>query len=733
MQPSTAPTHADGAGPASRDRRREHPDHPDADGMIYLEASGVGLALDCRGPRLPRVLHWGRALRHTGPDDLAALASTGVPATVPNGLATPAQVAILPEPATGWFGLPGLRGHRDGQHWSPLFEVERISHHDHDGGGGEVIAQAVEASCGLALDVHLVLDAGGLLRMRATVRDVTMRHPYTIDGVALALPVPQVATELLDFTGRWSRERSPQWRDFTVGVHLRDGRRGRTGSDAAFVLVAASRRTGFRSGPAWGLHVGWSGNHRVYAERLASGEAVIGGGELPHSGELRLAPGGSYESPWIYAAYGDGLDEMAGRFHTYLRGRPRHPRGPRLVMANTWEAVYFDHDPQRLTRLVDAAAEVGVERFVLDDGWFRGRRGDFAGLGDWFVDETRWPTGLRPLVDHVRARGMQFGLWVEPEMVNPDSDLARTHPDWIMATGGRNPPLVRDQQVLDLRHPDAYDYLLTRLDALATEYQIDFFKWDHNRDLIDAGVHEQTLAVYRLLDTLRARHPALEIESCSSGGARVDLGILEHTDRVWASDCIDALERQAIQRWTGLLLPPELVGSHVGAPRSHTTGRTHDLAFRAGTALFGHFGIEWDLTTLSAAQRAELRDWVQLYKRVRGWLHQGRVVHGDHPDPALWVHGVVAADAGQALFAVVAVTTGAAAQPGRVCLPGLDPDSRYRVRPLPPGDAPASIALRPVPWLSADLVAGGQMLAEIGLNAPPMHPEQLLLLHLTKV
>ena len=215
---------------------------------------------------------------------------------------------------------------------------------------------------------------------------------------------------------------------------------------------------------------------------------------------------------------------------------------------------------------------------------------------------------------------MEFGLWVEPEMVNPDSDLARAHPDWILATGGRQPVLGRKQQVLNLALPDAYSYIRNRLLALLDEYAISYLKWDHNRDLVDAGhypggapgVHDQTAAVYALLDELKQKHPHLEIESCSSGGARIDFGILHRTDRVWASDSNDALERQSIQRWTGLLLPPELVGAHVGPPRSHTSGRRHDLSFRAGTALFGHFGIEWDIASASEQERAELSRWVTL-------------------------------------------------------------------------------------------------------------------------
>ena len=313
-----------------------------------------------------------------------------------------------------------------------------------------------------------------------------------------------------------------------------------------------------------------------------------------------LGTGEEYATPWLYAVWSDrGLDGLSAALHAWQRARPGHPASPRPVVLNTWEAVYFDHGLERLTGLADTAAELGVERFVLDDGWFRGRRDDSAGLGDWYVDEDVWPDGLAPLIEHVRGRGMEFGLWVEPEMVNADSDLFRAHPDWVLGVPGRLPPEWRRQQVLDLANPDCFAYLLERLDALLGEYDIAFLKWDHNRDLVEARVHAQTLAVYRLLDELRARHPGVEIESCASGGGRVDLGILERTDRVWASDSNDALERQAIQRWTGLLLAPELVGAHVGPPRAHTTGRTHDLSFRVATALFGHFGFEWDVSAAS--------------------------------------------------------------------------------------------------------------------------------------
>jgi alpha-galactosidase len=394
------------------------------------------------------------------------------------------------------------------------------------------------------------------------------------------------------------------------------------------------------------------------------------------------------------------------------------------VVLNTWEAVYFDHRLDRLTELADIAAELGVERFVLDDGWFRGRRDDTAGLGDWFVDEGVWPGGLGPLVEHVRRRGMEFGLWVEPEMVNPDSDLARAHPDWVLP----GPPW-RHQQGLDLTRPEAWAYVLERLDALVGEYAIDFLKWDHNRDLV-GGAHFQALAAYRLLDELRALHPRLEIESCSSGGARADLAILARTDRIWASDTNDALERQAIQRWTGLLLPPELVGAHVGPPRAHTTGRTHALSFRAATGLFGHFGIEWDVSAASDAEREGLAGAIAFYKRVRALLHSGEVVRADLADPALALHGVVAQDRGEAVFAYVQLDTSASERPGAVRLPGLDPERSYRVETVPLAGGPSIQDVVPPPWLE-DLVVSGRALAGGGLQMPSLAPEQALVLHLT--
>ncbi|MFI6264047.1 alpha-galactosidase [Micromonospora sp. NPDC051006] len=715
--------------------------------ILHLRRARTSLVLDARGPGLPRVAHWGGDVGDLDDDGLRQLTDATVPPVVPSSFDTPTALSLLPEASAGWSGRPALAGHRGRADWSTAFRLDALDVDDSatiadptDPGAARLTVRAVDPDAGLSLTVELTLDPTGVLLLRHRLRN-DGDTPYELGELTPVLPVPAVATELLDLTGRWCRERSPQRHPWPMGAWVREGRHGRTGHDATLLLVAGTAGFGFRHGEVWAVHTAWSGDHVTFAERRPTGEATLGGGELLTPGEVVLSPGESYATPLLYAVWSDaGLDGLSDALHTQLRARPQHPRSPRPVTLNVWEAVYFDHDLERLRALADHAVEVGVERFVLDDGWFRGRRADTAGLGDWYVDDEVWPDGLHPLIDHVTGRGLQFGLWVEPEMVNPDSDLFRAHPEWVLATPGRLPPPWRNQQVLDLARPEAYEHLLGRLDALLTEHPgIGYLKWDHNRDLTEAGhhgrpgVHAQTEAIYRLLDELRRRHPGVEIESCASGGARVDLAILARTDRVWASDCNDALERLAIQRWTGLLLPPELVGSHIGPERSHTTHRVHDLGFRATTALFGHYGIEWDIASISPAERVELASWVALHKRLRPLLHTGRTVRVDHPDPAVWAHGVVAHDGSAAVYAVSRLATSVTQVPGAVRLPGLDRHRRYAVRPAEGVPAPATLQRTEPAWLPSGATLTGAALATVGLQVPALHPEQAVLFEVTAV
>jgi alpha-galactosidase len=684
-------------------------------GVIAFSAGGAGLVLDAAGPGLPRVLHWGADL---GPLDAAAAGALAA-AIAQDWPAL--DRSLIPSPGAGWFGRPALSGHRDGT-WRPLrFAVTGLEVRREPAGGGGLLVQAADAEAGLALESELDLTPQGVLRVRHAVTN-TDEAPYTLDRLVALMPIPGQAAEVLDFSGRWARERAPQRAALRQGAWVRENRRGRTGFDAG-LLIAGTQDFAFRSGQVWGVHAAWSGNHVQYAERLADGYGVLGGGELLEPGEVRLQMGETYQSPWVYFATSDtGLDGLSAQFHRQLRSRSGHPGSPRPVTLNIWEAVYFDHTLDRLLELADKAAAIGVERFVVDDGWFRHRRTDHAGLGDWYVDETVWPNGLNPLAERVRKHGMQFGLWFEPEMVNPDSDLARAHPDWFLADPHRLPYEQRNQQVLDVARPEAFAYLLERISSLVSEYRIDYIKWDHNRDIPEPlhagvpGVHAQTAAVYRLLDELRARHPQLEIESCSSGGARVDLGILQRTDRVWGSDNIDPIERQSIQRWTSLLIPYELIGAHIGSSPAHVSDRATGLSFRAATALFGHAGIESDITGWGEAGLGKLAEWIETYKRLRPLLHTGTLVRADHPDPAAWLHGVVAADRRHAVYSFVQLETSTTESPAQLRFPGLDEDAAYALTVLPGVSADREAWPQ---WAKrGGLVIGGRLLAQVGVAGP---------------
>ncbi|MFB4348329.1 alpha-galactosidase [Microbacterium sp. CR_7] len=728
------------------------------DAVVALRAAGASLVIQLAAP-IPRILHWGADLGEIDQATASALELTAGPAQLNNSPDVPRTFSALPTEFEGWSGTPAIAGNAQGRATTPR---PRLVAHEIETSdpmrGGRIALEFEDSVTGLRTTLRYHLDEYGVLAVDTTiVRDAGLSPriadaPYTLDGVVALLPLPERAAEILDFTGKWCRERSPQRMPFAFGTHLRSAHRGKPGHDSPFLLAAGTPGFGFGHGEAWAVHLAWSGEQRYLAERLTEGagafSAVIGAGEELHSGEVILEDGDRYDAPtalflWSHA----GLDGLADRLHRRLRSRAAHPRSPRPLVLNTWEAVYFDHDLDRLTALVERASEVGVERIVLDDGWFRGRREADAGLGDWYVDEGVWPRGLGPLVDLVRAHGMQFGLWFEPEMINLDSDLARSHPDWVLGPAEGLGPASRSQYVLDIARPEAFEYLLERIDALVREHAIDYLKWDHNRDLLEAvsrgdagdrpSVRRQTVALYRLLDELRRRHPTLEIETCSGGGGRIDLGILDRTDRVWASDCNDPVERGHIERWTRLIVPPELLGSHLGAARSHTTARTTDLAFRLTTALTAHAGIEQDLTAVDAAELAVITRWAEMYREFRSLLHTGRVVNADLTDDATALTGFVAQDGASALFTWSRFATSPAGQSGRVRLPGLDRDAHYTVRiredlgaaSRHQGDDPAWVA----DAVTHPVRLPGSVLAVAGIPLPTLNPQQSMLIEIRRI
>ena len=695
--------------------------------MLRLDGADATLVLALReGP--PAIVYWGPRLADAA--DLALINALATPGVPPGTLDGGEPFNLVPEAGRGFSGHPALELHRaDGGFVTQLRQVAiGLS-------AGVATFELVDDLAGVELTLTAALDpATGVASFRGRLVN-TGPDALALDWMApAALPLP--ADELMLFDGRWNQEFRTVRERLLTGLVVKENRTGRTSHHAPPFAVAGEAGFGERHGVVLGLHLAWSGNARLLFERTKSGVLQAQAGELFLPGEMVLAPGEAYETPILYAARSEvGLGGLSDRFHHFVRRTIMEGRlaaKPRPVNFNTWEAVYFRHDPGELKALADVAASVGAERFVLDDGWFEGRDDDTAGLGDWRPDPRKYPDGLGPLIDHVRGLGLEFGLWVEPEMANAKSKLLAEHPDWSLHVEGRLQPLGRNQFVLDLTRAEVAEAILAQLDALLSAHPISYLKWDMNRDLAHAASfgrpasHRQTLAVYALIDRLRAAHPTVEIESCASGGGRADYAILTRTDRIWTSDNNDPIERQAIQRGFGVFFPPEVMGAHVGPSPSHGTGRRTSLTLRAWTALFGHMGIEADVRDFSDVERARLGEAIATYKQLRPLLHGGRTVRLEADDPGAVAFMVT----GEGGAVVSYAQLGVAAQPGvtRLRLAGLDPAAAYRARLLTP---PRDIGLAAPGLVRGETaVVSGAGLMAMGLPLPPLGPGQIAVVRL---
>lgn len=436
--------------------------------------------------------------------------------------------------------------------------------------------------------------------------------------------------------GRWAAESRLVRSDLTYGEKVIGSRRGHTGHQhlpwVALDLDATEER-----GEVYGCALGWSGSWRIAVAQLPDARVQIGGGAgYDDSGLLLLAPGESFTTPVFAGLWSDaGFGGASRTWHTYQRTYviPDADQD-RPVLYNSWEATQFDISEEQQGVLARRAAAAGVELFVVDDGWFGKRTSDRAGLGDWTPNPDRFPGGLKPLADYVHALGMQFGIWVEPEMVNPDSDLYRAHPDWVQFQPGRKRTEFRNQLVLNLAREDVQEYLWERLDTLLTSAPIDYVKWDFNRCFTDAGwpgdAYPQRLwvdhvrALYALFDRLRAAHPGVAFESCSGGGGRIDLGIMSRTDQVWTSDNTDPLDRLAIQHGFSQIHPARVMAAWVtDSPNTQLNDRVSSLRFRFVSAMAGVLGVGGDLSEWTEEELAEARRWVDLYKEIRPLVQHG--------------------------------------------------------------------------------------------------------------
>ena len=712
---------------------------PDAvSDFIVLHGRDCTAVLERADPGPPLWRYWGPRLPDGALPEAALESTRPLPSF---SLDAEQPLSLFPLFGVGGFTAPALAAHRAGHDFAQAFTACEIVW---TVPGQALVCRLTDAVAGLEVEVRMEMHAdASTLTLGATLI-------HTGEGVldvgwlaAAVIPLPPQSTEVRTVTGRHNAEFVPTCDLLGRNGWSRENRRGLTSHDRFPGAVVTTAGAGPHTGTTYGAQLAWSGNAVQRIEWIDDGRWQWQLGEGLAPGEIRLARGERLVSPEVLATCSaHGLDGVAQNFHAAVRARSDWPGGtmaPRKVHLNTWEGFYFRHRLDELKALADAAAEVGVERFVLDDGWFHGRDDDTSSLGDWWPDAAKYPDGLAPLVHHVTGLGMDFGLWVEPEMINPDSDLYRAHPDWALHLDGRPRITARNQLVLDLGREEVRAYLLDRIGPLLDALPIAYLKWDHNRDLTTAGhqgraaYHTQVRGAWALMDAFRARWPGVEIEACAGGGGRIDAGIATRTHRFWTSDCIDAVSRMGMQPGYLQFMPPERMGSHVGTAPAHSTGRSQSLDFRAAVAMTGHLGVEFDLRRLPQDDRTRLAAWIAFYKRHRDHLHGGRVWRGEAGDGLVWqAHG--AADGALLLF-VYRLTPATQKYAPPVRLPMLAEAGPLRVRRLrPEGLSPERTG--GAPWfdrLEGDGVAvSGAWLAASGLPVPAMTAESCVIYSLSK-
>ncbi|GHB13256.1 alpha-galactosidase [Streptomyces tendae] len=663
--------------------------HAPDTGVWLLSTPRTSYALRIDETGAPCHLAWGPRLSPAAADELVA--PPAVAASSFEGRPTVGEE--YPVDGGPRYGPPSLQvRYEDG---SRAFEWQPSGHRvlEPAPGAAELVLEFRDRLYPLHVALHYtVREDTDVIERRTVLRNAGTGHlslPRT-DSAAWSLP-PLPGYRVSHVTGQWSAESQLHREPLPRGETVLTSRRGITSHHAGPWLMLDSGEAGEDHGRVWSAALAWSGSWRITVQRTPDGRAGFTGG-VGHEGTcVPLAPGEEFTTPVFAGLCTDGGFGAASRaWHAYTRAHVLpYADETAPVLYNSWEATGFDVDEAGQKALAERAAALGVELYVVDDGWFGGRRDDHAGLGDW-TPSDRFPDGLGPLVAAVHGLGMRFGLWVEPEMVNPDSDLYRAHPDWVLHLPGRPRGELRNQLVLNFARDDVADWAYDWLTRLVADHGIDFLKWDMNRAFSEAGWpgrpdgHDRLWTgyvanLYRVLDRLRADHPGLRLEACGGGGGRVDLGVLRRTDQAWVSDNTDAVDRLVIQHGFGQIHPARAMSAWVTDVPNQLTARTVPLRFRFHVAMAGLLGIGGDLTRWSEEELETGAKLVAEYKRVRhlvqhGALHRLSGPHGEQPTVVQY-----AAEDGSEVL-VLAWRRGprhGVAQPP-VRLRGLTPGARYR-------------------------------------------------------
>lgn len=504
--------------------------------------------------------------------------------------------------------------------------------------------------------------------------------------------------DLITLHGSWARERHIERTPLFHGKSGVSSIRGETSHQEHSFMALASHNADYDGGEVYGFSFVYSGNFisQASVDQFNTVRAQVGINSEGFS--WKLDPGESFQAPEALITYtNDGFNGMSHNFHKLFRNhliRGEYKDKMRPILINNWEATYFDFNTEKLLDIAREASKDGIEMLVMDDGWFGVRDNDECSLGDWVVNEKKLEGGLKNLVDKVNALGMKFGIWFEPEMISPDSDLYRAHPDWALKVQGREAALARKQYVLDLSRKEVRDYTFNQLKAILNSANIEYVKWDMNRPLADVGsavfqgenagelYHRHVLAVYELQDRLTREFPHLLLENCSGGGARFDAGMLYYSPQIWCSDDTDAIERLEIQEGTSLVYPLSTMGAHVSVCPNHAIGRITPFRTRGFVALAGTFGYELDITKLSSEERAIIPEQIAMYKKYNSLVRNGEywriASYSQNHEWDAWE--VVSEDKKEALVTLVQVLNHTGVHSYCLLLKGLDPDLRYHIK-----------------------------------------------------
>ena len=553
-----------------------------------------------------------------------------------------------------------------------------------------------DISRAVAVTLHYRIDPeSGILARSATIANGEPKPIMIEQAAAAAFALPPAHYTLNYLSGRWAGEWTLNTETIRQGQRILESRRGTTGNQLNPWFAIGKGDADEEHGETWFGALAWSGSWRITIEQDQLDKVRVTGGFNPFDFGYPLKTGEKLETPVFYAGYSHhgygGASRLLNRFTvTHILPTEPNPK-PRPVIYNSWEATEMNVTESGQEALAEKAAALGIERFVMDDGWFGQRKTDHAGLGDWYVNKEKFPNGLKPLIDKVHSLGMDFGLWVEPEMVNPDSDLYRKHPDWVLDFPGRPRSEERNQLVLNLARQDVRDYVYGFLDKLLSENQIAFLKWDYNRNWSEPGWDqvppdeqkkvyvEFTRNLYSILTELHTKHPGIEIESCSGGGGRVDLGILHYTDEVWPSDNTDPLDRLTQQDGFTRAYPNQVMMSWVTDSPHWLNKRATSMTYRMLVSMEGALGIGANLNKLSEEDLATIKRLTAAYHQVQKTIAQGDLYRLISPTNGseFAATEMVSPDKGQAVFFAYVHSTQEGRGFPRLQLLGLDPAAEY--------------------------------------------------------